>query len=211
MPALRYAGSFHVDHIVARQHGGETARENLALSCLHCNYRKGPQHRREEPGNRRNRPAFSSETRSVGRPFRYLRSTIPAFVLFALRSGTRGSASGIEVPFTGMRLLALMERRRFRLMPLKICGARASARRFRTRRNLRNTAEIGSSIRLAEARRQGGSPGPTTPRRKTKQYWAETPAGHRNYRIEILRSAVRSASEMPECAGMSARVLSRRR
>lgn len=42
MPASVYSGSFHVDHIVARQHGGETSLENLALACLHCNQRKGP-------------------------------------------------------------------------------------------------------------------------------------------------------------------------
>jgi HNH endonuclease len=42
MPASLYVGSFHVDHVVARQHGGETTLENLALACLHCNQRKGP-------------------------------------------------------------------------------------------------------------------------------------------------------------------------
>jgi len=42
MPASAYVGSFHVDHIVARQHGGEASLENLALACLHCNQRKGP-------------------------------------------------------------------------------------------------------------------------------------------------------------------------
>ncbi len=42
MPASGYVGSFHVDHIVARQHGGQTVIENLALACLHCNQRKGP-------------------------------------------------------------------------------------------------------------------------------------------------------------------------
>ena len=42
MPAFAYRGSFHVDHIVARQHGGETIIENFALACLHCNQRKGP-------------------------------------------------------------------------------------------------------------------------------------------------------------------------
>jgi hypothetical protein len=30
------------DHIIARQHGGLTVLENLALSCLHCNRHKGP-------------------------------------------------------------------------------------------------------------------------------------------------------------------------
>jgi hypothetical protein len=42
MPAAQYAGFFHVDHILARQHGGETDLSNLALACMHCNRRKGP-------------------------------------------------------------------------------------------------------------------------------------------------------------------------
>lgn len=42
MPAAQYAGFFHVDHILARQHGGETHLSNLALACMHCNRRKGP-------------------------------------------------------------------------------------------------------------------------------------------------------------------------
>jgi 5-methylcytosine-specific restriction endonuclease McrA len=33
---------FHIEHIVARQHGGPTAEANLALSCHHCNLHKGP-------------------------------------------------------------------------------------------------------------------------------------------------------------------------
>jgi 5-methylcytosine-specific restriction endonuclease McrA len=30
-----------VDHMIAVKHGGETASENLALSCLSCNRHKG--------------------------------------------------------------------------------------------------------------------------------------------------------------------------
>ena len=33
---------FPIDHIVARQHGGSTTRDNLAVSCLHDNTHKGP-------------------------------------------------------------------------------------------------------------------------------------------------------------------------
>lgn len=33
---------FHVDHIIARQHGGTTIPENLAWSCCYCNRYKGP-------------------------------------------------------------------------------------------------------------------------------------------------------------------------
>lgn len=33
---------FHVDHIIAQQHGGPTDIENLALACSFCNRYKGP-------------------------------------------------------------------------------------------------------------------------------------------------------------------------
>lgn len=32
---------FHVEHIVAKQHGGADTPENLALACPECNYQKG--------------------------------------------------------------------------------------------------------------------------------------------------------------------------
>lgn len=32
---------FHVDHIIALQHGGTDDPDNLALSCYHCNLHKG--------------------------------------------------------------------------------------------------------------------------------------------------------------------------
>jgi 5-methylcytosine-specific restriction endonuclease McrA len=32
---------FHIEHIVARQHGGSDAFENLALACFFCNVHKG--------------------------------------------------------------------------------------------------------------------------------------------------------------------------
>ena len=34
--------AYHVEHIVARQHGGRDDSENLALACYHCNAHKGP-------------------------------------------------------------------------------------------------------------------------------------------------------------------------
>jgi hypothetical protein len=33
---------FHIEHIIARQHGGQTESDNLALACSHCNFHKGP-------------------------------------------------------------------------------------------------------------------------------------------------------------------------
>ena len=32
---------FHIEHIIARQHGGTDVSENLALACPECNFRKG--------------------------------------------------------------------------------------------------------------------------------------------------------------------------
>jgi len=34
--------SFHIEHIVPRQHGGKDQSNNLALACHHCNLHKGP-------------------------------------------------------------------------------------------------------------------------------------------------------------------------
>lgn len=33
---------FHVEHVIAQQHGGNDAFENLALACCWCNAIKGP-------------------------------------------------------------------------------------------------------------------------------------------------------------------------
>lgn len=33
---------FHVEHIIARQHGGISEEQNLALACNFCNLHKGP-------------------------------------------------------------------------------------------------------------------------------------------------------------------------
>ena len=37
-----FESALHIDHIVARQHGGDDSPSNLALSCNHCNLHKGP-------------------------------------------------------------------------------------------------------------------------------------------------------------------------
>lgn len=33
---------FHVDHVIAEKHRGETVLENLAWACFSCNMHKGP-------------------------------------------------------------------------------------------------------------------------------------------------------------------------
>ena len=34
--------TFHVEHIIARQHGGDDDPSNLCLACISCNLHKGP-------------------------------------------------------------------------------------------------------------------------------------------------------------------------
>ena len=37
-----YRSPFQIDHVVARQHGGEAVSDNLALAYFNCNTHKGP-------------------------------------------------------------------------------------------------------------------------------------------------------------------------
>ncbi|MBI3880383.1 MAG: HNH endonuclease [Verrucomicrobia bacterium] len=41
LPQEKEPLTFHIEHIVPRQHGGDDSPENLALACQHCNLRKG--------------------------------------------------------------------------------------------------------------------------------------------------------------------------
>jgi hypothetical protein len=42
MPQEFYDTRHQIDHVIARQHGGPTTADNLALACYHCNNHKGP-------------------------------------------------------------------------------------------------------------------------------------------------------------------------
>lgn len=45
--------TFHVEHVIARQHGGPTEPDNLALACGLCNLHKGPNIASLDPEDRR--------------------------------------------------------------------------------------------------------------------------------------------------------------
>jgi len=49
---------FHIEHIIARQHGGNDSIDNLALACHRCNLQKGP-----------NLASLDPETRELTRLF----------------------------------------------------------------------------------------------------------------------------------------------
>jgi HNH endonuclease len=42
LPQSAFRRPFHIEHIVARQHGGSTQLDNLALAVWNCNLKKGP-------------------------------------------------------------------------------------------------------------------------------------------------------------------------
>lgn len=58
LPQSAYEATFHVDHILPRQHQADDDLQNLALSCPKCNRKKGP-----------NLSAVDPETRTVVRLF----------------------------------------------------------------------------------------------------------------------------------------------
>ncbi len=41
-PQSAYKLKFHIEHVIARKHGGRTETSNLALACGRCNFSKGP-------------------------------------------------------------------------------------------------------------------------------------------------------------------------
>lgn len=42
LPQSAFRRPFHIEHVVAKQHGGPTQLDNLALACWKCNLKKGP-------------------------------------------------------------------------------------------------------------------------------------------------------------------------
>jgi hypothetical protein len=50
LPSAYHPAPFQIDHIIALQHGGTDAADNLALACIHCNRFKGPNIASVDPG-----------------------------------------------------------------------------------------------------------------------------------------------------------------
>src|SRR3954462_12467359 len=42
LPELADEWPFHIEHVIAKQHGGRDDVENLCLACSRCNLHKGP-------------------------------------------------------------------------------------------------------------------------------------------------------------------------
>jgi hypothetical protein len=58
VPQAAFQRAFHVEHIVAKQHGGPDHPSNLALACWHCNWKKGPNLAGIDPETGQTTPLF---------------------------------------------------------------------------------------------------------------------------------------------------------
>jgi hypothetical protein len=58
IPQAAFPRPFHIEHIVARQHGGSTHLANLALACSRCNLKKGPNLTGVDPETEQTAPLF---------------------------------------------------------------------------------------------------------------------------------------------------------
>lgn len=63
--------TFHIEHIVARQHGGLDSAENLALACDRCNAFKGPNLSAIDPATGRIISVFHPRTEQWAEHFKY--------------------------------------------------------------------------------------------------------------------------------------------
>ena len=71
IPASISALTFPLDHIIAQQHRGATTYENLALSCPHCNFQKGPNIAGYDPKSRKLTRLFNPRRHRWNAHFRW--------------------------------------------------------------------------------------------------------------------------------------------
>jgi hypothetical protein len=105
-------GQFHIEHVVARQHGGDDDLSNLAFACDRCNLHKGPNLSGIDPETRSVVPLFHPRLDAWDEHFRWERLEIVGLT-------PSGRAT--------VRLLNMNSKRRLRLRAeLKSPGSSAS-------------------------------------------------------------------------------------
>jgi 5-methylcytosine-specific restriction endonuclease McrA len=62
--------TFHVEHVIAKQHGGTDDLSNLALACHSCNLHKGPNLTGIDPDTGRIEPLFNPRSQRWEEHFR---------------------------------------------------------------------------------------------------------------------------------------------
>jgi hypothetical protein len=67
----RASDAFHIEHILAKQHGVNDNPDNLALACYHCNLHKGPNLSGIDPASGRIVRLFHPRRQTWNRHFRW--------------------------------------------------------------------------------------------------------------------------------------------
>lgn len=94
-----------IDHIIARQHGGATHSDNLALCCGRCNLHKGPNIAGIDPLTGRLTPLFNPRQELWQEHFRY---DGPRLVGLTSKGRTRIVVLGLNQPHRMELRLALV-------------------------------------------------------------------------------------------------------
>ncbi len=76
MPQALNPLPYEIDHVIPEQHGGKTSLANLALACLSCNKRKGPNLAGYDPISKRLVPLFNPRRQRWSRHFRWRGSVL---------------------------------------------------------------------------------------------------------------------------------------
>lgn len=71
MPESEAVAPHEPDHIIALQHGGPTAIENLALACFECNRRKGSNIASIDPATNTLTPLYNPRTQTWSDHFQW--------------------------------------------------------------------------------------------------------------------------------------------
>jgi hypothetical protein len=69
---VHFDSLFHFEHIIARQHGGETNSQNLAIACARCNLNKGPNIAGLDPESKKLTPLFNPRQHDWNEHFKVL-------------------------------------------------------------------------------------------------------------------------------------------
>ena len=69
IPEAAFRRAFHIEHVIARQHGGATTVDNLALACWMCNLKKGPNLTGIDPQTGQITSLFNPRSDRFARPF----------------------------------------------------------------------------------------------------------------------------------------------
>jgi hypothetical protein len=94
LPPPQSASRFRyvLDHIIAKQHGGKTELDNLALCCGQCNRYKGPNLASIDPQTKRVTRLFHPRRERWNRHFRY-----DGAVLIGLTSIARATIAALRI------------------------------------------------------------------------------------------------------------------